>query len=365
MAGQGALLRRALQQAELRYGPQQQELQALLADRGSQRDDEIAGNNAGSQLLAAAIREAAPKMTGAYDQALSTVQAQQQAVQGMPGASLSAEQTASFARRIGEQRANVAADAEQQGVRAAQDAVYSNRQANTSYKTDVAKIAQQLLGLGDQSGLYTATTLGDLQDTRTKNQITKRGQDVTAQNAITSAAQSERSSVRSSGIDPDTGQPIPGGKLDPKAAKKPKLSQDKHLETQDKISQAVAALGTLDPDKQERREAASLLVAGAKSQPLYDPKTGKKRVSQSGTALSTPDIPGVGGLLASAASDVYYDGHLSRRNQKRLRAAGFKLGELGFPTYAQWKRQQASKPAVKPPVFAGAQVGGTAAVSGG
>ncbi len=319
-----------------------------------------------------AITEATPDILGGYDDALSTVQAQQQAVMGMPGAEVSAEQQNAFGRRIGEQRANLNEDLAQQLVAAATSRVYSDRQARQSYKSDVGQIAQQLLGVQDQAGLFASTRLGDLRDDRRKDRLARRGQDITASNNAASQTQSERNSIRSSGIDPDTGQPIPGGKLDPKADKKDKKkwnTSEQHLKAQDKVAQAVESLKALDPDKSDRREAAPLLVGGAKhpSQQVYDPKTGKKVINPDGTPKMTPElvVPKTGGLLATAAADMYYDGHLSRRTEQLLRRNKFNLRRLGFKTYEQWKREGGTdKPKPQKPAnpLAGIKISGTTKV---
>jgi hypothetical protein len=44
-------------------------------------------------------------------------------------------------------------------------------------------------------------------------------------------------------------------------------------------------------------------------------------------------------LLASAALDMAYDGHLSRRNEKLLHARGIQLKPLGLVTYGEWLKK--------------------------
>jgi hypothetical protein len=95
-------------------------------------------------------------------------------------------------------------------------------------------------------------------------------------------------------------------------------------------------------------------VTGHKSQQLYDtvpaptaanPKATKTvpRISPAGTPVTTPDVPAVN-EWATIAADVYYDGHLSRANQKILANNGYSIKSLGLPTYAQWKKQGGRKP---------------------
>ncbi len=124
---QARLLERALTEAKLRFGPQTDQLTQLLGDRQGQLAQELAANRKGARVMREAITEATPDILGGYDDALSTVQAQQQAVMGMPGAEVSAEQQNAFGRRIGEQRANLNEDLAQQLVAAATSRVYSDR----------------------------------------------------------------------------------------------------------------------------------------------------------------------------------------------------------------------------------------------
>jgi hypothetical protein len=83
------------------------------------------------------------------------------------------------------------------------------------FSSDRAKVRQRALDLGNEQGAFISGEIGDLNAADAKAQ--QAADELNAR-----LGQSERNSVRSSGIDPDTGAPIPGGKLDPavKNAKK-------------------------------------------------------------------------------------------------------------------------------------------------
>jgi hypothetical protein len=349
----------AAQSALLRYAPQLRALTELQQEAKSTYKTGVAQARGNADATVAAVRGAQRETRGFYDQAgLDQARTASIVSQDIGGLSLNPDlraavglEQADASSRVSSGRAQALSGLSQQGVAAKAGGQYASNKAYDDLVTALQKIGTQRQGILSDQGTFTATEQARLNREAKANALRVKLENM-------GNSQSERNSLRSSGIDPDTGKPIPGGKLDP-AAKKAKLhgkvsatgkplnTGDAHATARDKIQQGLAALGTLDPDRTDRHETAPLLVGGHKSQELYDtvpaptaanPKATKQvRRVKGGIALSTPDIPGVG-QWATIAADVYYDGHLSRANQKILADNGYSIRSLGLPTYAQWRK---------------------------
>lgn len=80
-----------------------------------------------------------------------------------------------------------------------------------------------------------------------------------------------------------------------------------------------------------RQQAARYLTQGATDRPIYD-ENGKRVLNPDGTQKTTGSLRAFDPLWASVALDVFYDGHISRRNVQRLHARGIKVNDLGYRT---------------------------------
>lgn len=312
------LLERALLDTELKLGPEANALRSLLGELagGYTRTRRVNASNA--RGIVAATEQARPQVAGAFDQALSSVGAQRAALG--KGGPLD-PQAAAYERRVGEQRAGALNDLSDRSVRATEGQVFANTTARDEYLGGKSKIVGQLQDLARESGALTASTLGKLKDDQLARGLTRRGQDVTAGNSRRSTAQQERSSIRSSGIDPDTGRPIPGGRLDPKAkaAKVKWASQEQHASARDEITRAVAVVPDLLKDAGgSRAEAIRLLIAGVPP------------IRKDGVVLD-PGVKAVSADFARAAMNVALDGSLSRGDLKRLHNRRLRVKALGYP----------------------------------
>jgi hypothetical protein len=349
----------AAQSALLRYAPQLRALTELQQEAKSTYKTGVAQARGNADATVAAVRGAQRETGGFYDQAgLDQARTASIVNQDIGGLNLNPDlraavglEQANAASRVSSGRAQALSGLSQQGVAAKAGGQYASNKAYDDLVSALQKISTQQQGILSDQGTFTATEQARLHREAAANALRVRLETM-------GNSQSERNSLRSSGIDPDTGKPIPGGKLDP-AVKKAKLHgkvsatgkplnpAGAHATARQEIQKGLAALGTLDPDRTDRHETAPLLVGGHKSQPLYDtvpapttanPKATKQvRRVKGGIALSTPDIPGVG-QWATIAADVYYDGHLSRANQKLLADNGYSIKSLGLPTYAQWRK---------------------------
>jgi hypothetical protein len=312
------LLERALLDTNLKLGPQASALRSLLSDLAGQYSRTRRVNASNALGISAATRQARPEVGGAFAQALASSQAQRAAL-GVGGQD---PQAAAFERRVGEQRAGALNDLTQRELRATEGRVYANNAARDEYLGGKSKIMGQLQELAGQSGALTASTLGQLRDDRAQRSLTRSGQRVTEGNSIRSQQQSERNSIRSSGIDPDTGRPIPGGKQDkasrgtlPGGAKV--ASQAAHSSAKDNIDGALTWIKRLSQGTFTSKEIRDMLQAG-----------GEVDVGQ-----ATPlKVPRFSKDFVNAAYDIEVLGGLSRTNVRALHRRGLKIRSLGYPT---------------------------------
>jgi hypothetical protein len=351
-------------EAALRFGPQADALGALLRQAIADRDQGIAvQKSTGTGLLALASR-AQPAVAN-IEAAGATRMAQpyQDVSANLAGLSPNADPIkAAVARDYALASANQVQDATAAAAELKQRQVdaLSGRQAGigavqAQYAVDKGKIADQASSLAGQQGAYTSSRLAALlaDDAKTRN---------ANRQAALGRKQSNTNSLRSSGIDPATGKPIPGGKLDPRkqhgkvSATGAKLqSADKHDSAREKLAVGLRTLAELDPQKGDRHHTAPGLVAGApavsgqqvfKVVPGATPGTTKQErvLGPGGVPQTSGDLPAIPALgqWATVAADVYYDGHLSRANQVKLAKAGYSIKQLGLPTYAEWKRTHPS-----------------------
>jgi hypothetical protein len=262
-----------------------------------------------------------------------------------------------MANRLSESRTNALSSLDDRRVRAAEGAQFAAGAAHDKLVDDLTKILQRKQDLAGERGAFKAATMGQLEEAARKRATDIKiasGHDTAAANrADATITQQERNSKRSAGIDPDTGKPIPGGKLDPKAQKKgkrvtasgaPAVSADAHLAFQNKV-QEIASYVDRYKGKVSRKEIVAKLQKGRPQQTVYaDPKTGNPVAKNTPGAVAVPltKIPQYQPDLAmSAALDVALDGHLSRPTQQKLQQH-YILSELGLPTYQEWRKRGGS-----------------------
>jgi hypothetical protein len=234
------------------------------------------------------------------------------------------------------------------------------------YASDRAKIGQRAVDLSREQGAFITGEVGSMASADAKANA--------AANALNARlTQSERASLRSAGIDPDTGKPIPLGPIDPNAPKnqpKPRARGSRTAARGGRPRPSRPQQGTRSSGSSQRRtttrrpartatsrRSTSSPGAPKSSKPVYDTveikKNGKvvghkqvKRLNPDGTPV-TSDDPGFDAaksqLLASVALDMAYDGHISRRNQKLLHARGIQLKPLGLVTFGEWLKTPEGK----------------------
>lgn len=342
--------------ALLKYSPEESGLTQLADDARSTYTQAVQQARGAGEGTIAAVDAATPRIQQIYDPTLAKV--------GQAGTLLSADlskltnaadsikagaalEAQTQIGNLGAARASTLTDLVQRKVAARQGVQYATENARSQFVTDLTKILKRRQDLAVEKGNFTALTDQQLRDAA-------RAEQTRLDIAAGTNKQSERNSQRSSGIDPDTGKPIPGGELDPETKKGKNhgkvsatgatlLTGGEHRTAAKDLTKATSALETLDPEKDGRKDVAPLLKSGHKSQPVYttDPTTGKRvqKLTKSGTPVATPEIPQVDELLAGAAMDQYYDGHISRATQKALADAGYSIKKLGLTTLAEYRKK--------------------------
>lgn len=338
----------AANQSILRFGGQESVLSQLLRDAEDRRDTALRQAKSGRQYTVGSVDQALPAVQQAYSGASAALPPAFAAAGGTEAQALTA--------RMAESQAQATSQLQARRVSAIEGEGAARTQAARDYSSDRGKVLASALDLAQQKGAFTTETIKDMMGADAKS--TQDAAELKAR-----LDQDERNSVRSSGIDPDTGAPIPGGKLDPKAKNGGHgwASDTAQGDAADTVQNALKWARTLKGGGVSRADAAAALLTGADEQKadVIDPNTGKRAVWQKGEIdpstgksvdpqlVNTPKqrtiqtaLPQIDSqLFLSAALDMAYDKHLSTRNQALLHARGIKLEPLGLVTAGEWKRR--------------------------
>lgn len=333
----------------VRYGPEISALTALMRQAEDDYQQSVRGAKSTAQLIQSSVDRAAPTVRAAYDrsqgeatQAFGIAAPDLAALPaGSPFRAVAGIEQAGLTGRLAEQAASTTAELQDRRVAAQEGSQWAQQAARRQLSSDRGKISQRATDLAGEQGAFTASTIQDLIGSDAK----ARQDAAAAQGRLD---QSERNSVRSSGIDPDTGQPIPGGRLDPKAKPKEWASDASQAKASDVIQTALAAAEGLSKRGVSRADAGQALRVGAKPRPIYrtvtDPITKKRtqqRVLVDGVPKMTSSLPRIDQTLyLQAALDLAYDGHLSRRTQHLLHQRGIQLAPLGVTTLGAFQENQ-------------------------
>jgi hypothetical protein len=303
----------------VRYGPELSVLKQLMSEAGTSYRQKVHSAAAGASAIEASAARGLEQLKGIYPEAIG----------GIPGLS----------------RVQALNDMAGRGVAAQESAAGARRTALQELAADRAKISGRRSDIAQEIGAFTTSEANKL-----STQSADRALRVRLNTA--SNTQSERNSLRSAGIDPDTGNPIPHGKLDPKAKKGKVQTQAAHAKLSAGISDArdvaLRLARTFAPKKgsQTRNYVDSLLRNGvdepATRTPVYETvktATGTKRQAKL-NADGTPvykvapavKVPQISAAERGAALDLIFDGHISDKHRRALNAAGFSVDTLGLPT---------------------------------
>jgi hypothetical protein len=342
-------------QALVRYGPEQSGLKALERSAVSQARTTVKTARGSAQTIIGEVDRAMPGVKHAYDKAgLDAARAahaiSDPVVNALPEGSLKAAaalEMSGLQGRLRESRAGAVTELGNRRVQAQQGAQFAIANAQSTLRGELEKIFARQQDLRREKGAFQAATIG---------QLSEAARDRAQQLKIEGLGneQSERGSLRSAGINPDTGKPIKGGKLDPdgngKRGDQSKgkgkggsggaggATTEKHLEWQTGIEDITNAARRYK-GKLSRAEIVAKLKAGRPQQRIdTDPDTGEKLKNP----VSLPAIPQYkADLKMTAALDIALDGHLSKSTQRRLHRSGFSIEQLGLPSYGQWRKRAA------------------------
>lgn len=297
----------AMASSVVKFNPERSALLELLRQAEDSYKAGVANARGSAQGAIAAVDRARPVLQQVYQDA--GLQNPAAAAPALPAGAVDfagAQQYEAQAaqHRLADESARALADLAQQRASAAAAVPYGVAQAKSQLEKSQGQIGRRLLALAQEEGAYAASTASDLQDKASQRSLTRRGQDITAQNSIRSTSQSERNSLRSAGIDPSTGQPIPNGPLDTsKAKKKSPFTHEQRVTTARSIRGAVETLSGF---------RTRFSVETAKHALLYgvpDPDSGKLLLQP---ILKDP-------FLAQAAAERYAYGGVNATTNKRLK----------------------------------------------
>jgi uncharacterized protein (UPF0305 family) len=337
----GRLVRQATMDALLRFGPEQSGLRALAREAYSERRQGIAQAKGTAASITNAIDMATPRVKELYDAAglaqaavAHTLVSHDLAGLG-PAAdrfkAAGATEQAGLAGILENQQAATLGDLQQQRVSAQQGRQFATTKAQNDFVDSMAKVLARAQDLRREKGAFQATDLFNLRQDRQDRRQTLRI-------AQAGNLQKERNSLRSAGIDPNTGKMIPGGPLDPDANNKAgnqapsKGAKPRQQDTfNSRIQQALTALKSdVDPDKKVGRVGAShVLTQGLPA---------KKGKDASGVVQTlVPELKAITDPLAiRVANDIYYDGHVSYATIDLLRKNGYRVKAIpGAPVWSR------------------------------
>lgn len=371
-------------QALLRYGPQESALAELQRQAEGTYQTSIAQARGSGDMSVEQIKAAEPQTAAIFDRASRQDQLANLFRGQIPGGAAgtpadvlaqgSKIEQAQNATNVGLARAGAMNALTERKLAARSGVQYATENARQQFVSDLSKILRQKTEVAGQKGAFTSLTAQQLQDA-----ADERAQALAI--AEGQMSQSERNSLRASGTDPDTGELTADAaitaaeKADKEANKNkgkvsasgvPLLSIDKHLADRSELSRAISLAAKGKSAGLDRRATGKGLLSGRTAADVYgpeDPKTGKREplYNEDGTKRRRSEVkPVENQLLVTAALDMQYDGHISRKTQRMLADAGYSIKRLGLTTYAQWKKQRAGQPAKTGSTIksAGARLGG-------
>jgi hypothetical protein len=352
--------RRFYQQAELeallRYGPELRALEEIALQARKTFKGTKRSAKANARAITNAVDAAEPRVADIYQDAGQSLNAYQDAAGGPVAAGTPAAlEQAAAAQRLTESQALVQTELAQRRVGAQEGKQFAIQQARSQFADEIGQVLRQRRGVAKEAGAFTALTGRELYQDAAQRRADRRM-------SLLGLQQDERQSLRSSGIDPDTGAPIPGGRLDQDAngrpgdqspganGKKPKLTQLQRNDAASKYETAASRASTLRDNDIPFNAALSALtqgVPGRKNDPIYDPATGKARIDEKtgqklyrgpdGKVTTSPgrdevDPVSAPPLLVRAALEVAYYGYIRRDTAKKLRQRGINPKKvLGIP----------------------------------
>lgn len=302
------LLERALLEASIKTDPQISALKALRSELAGSYSRTRRVNHSTAEAIRQATSQARPEVTSAFDRALASASAQR----GALGVGAADPQAAAYVRRVSEQKAGSLNDLTQRELRAEDGKVYANQTARDEYFGQKGKINNQLVDLLGQRGALATSALGTLEDKARADATARRGQNITARGQTLA----HRRGTEANRIAREKAQ------REAAAAKQSKskikwASQEQHTIARTSIEQAKQKVKQFKAGGMGRAAIIATLTEGA-----------PKGIDEDGEPL--PAIPKFAPDFVRAATNLVFDGSLSRGDLKRLHNMRLQLRRLGY-----------------------------------
>jgi hypothetical protein len=325
----------------VRYGPELGALTALLKQAQQTRSEQLGSARTANAAIQSSLDLARPEARNVYTAAQRTANAQNAITApslaalpaGNPYSAAAAIEQGGLKSRLAESKAATLSELSQRRVDAAAGYAGTRRQAQRDYGKTLDQLATRRLGIKKEAGAYIASTIDDLvgADAKSRAEAKRLAAQLTA---------SRGNAWISAGVDPATGKPIPGGRLDPDApqnqpdVKKPSKPTGADRTASATFSRALGIIQQRDamkknqvPDAKVRRAGlAELLLQGNRDDGL-------------------PAIPRA---ILSAALDMHYDKALSDNTVRLLHQAGYKVKR--FPNAVTRRQRARNRPPFRPRV---------------
>jgi hypothetical protein len=307
----------------VRYGPELGALTALLKEAQRTRSEQIGSARTANAAIQSSLDLARPEARNVYTAAQRTANAQNAITApslaalpaGNPYSAAAAIEQSGLKSRLAESKAATLSELSQRRVDAAAGYAGTRRQAQRDYGKTRGQIADRGLGITREMGAYIGSTIADLTGADAKARAE-------AKRIAAQLNASRGNAWISAGVDPATGKPIPGGRLDPDApqnqpdVKKPSKPTGADRTAAASYSKAQKWIERLDNPTLHKQVGSNRKAARhaiAENLLLGNPKAG---------------IPAVPRPVLSAALDMYFDGEISNNTVRLLHQLGYKVGRL-------------------------------------
>jgi hypothetical protein len=348
--------------AFVRYSPELSALTALLKQAQQTRSETIQSGRSAATAIQATVDRARPEVRNVYTAAQRTANAANKIAApslaalpaGNPFSAAAAIEQSGLQGRLGESQAATLSELSERRVDAAAGAAGQARQANTAFGKTAQQLGTRRQDIGREAGSFITSTIRDLMDANASAKAD-------AQRIAAGLVNSRGNAWISAGVDPATGKPIPGGRLDPAAPQNQPAGKKWATSAQQTAAAAAIQSGfhaaaPLSTRGVSREDAAAALRTGAKPRPVYETvqtkdRTGRvtgtkqqKVLNPDGTPKMTSSVPKVKEeLYIQAAIEMAYDGHLSKRTQRLLHKNRIQIAPLGVTSAGEYERRRRAR----------------------
>jgi hypothetical protein len=319
----GALLRRAMQEAGLQYGPQIRALSELRQDAAGRYRSGVRAARGSAAGIQQAVREARPVIGDAYADSLASAGVAEQdvgaALAGLgaaadPFRAAVAREQGQASTRIGEARAGALSDLARRSTDAVAGSEYRIQDLTRRRDSEFGRINRERKGLAAEIGQFTRATYGELKDAKAELDL----ENAKFQLDLQGAELDRRATLGElTGIDPATGKRTAAERARQREARGGKgASRGAVSKHQDLIAEVQDAAATVKRLQKAGSEFPS--------------------IGQVMTLPKNADNPygGFGPLVTRAGVELERDGKISRGTLRQLRSRGLLLKR----TPRDWRR---------------------------